>query len=195
MNIKIEGMELKKIDYRKLKPVQGNLKTLSETNYKKLKKSFHEKNLFVPMMVWNDNGDYKILDGHGREKFFQNENVVSLDDKGCETYEIPCLVIEAKSLKDAKEKILILSSQYQTTTEEGFAEFTLDLDESWLAESINFNFLNEKKQSVEKKEKIKDPEIDLNPQFLILIECSHEGEQRDLYNEFLQRGLKCKLIM
>ena len=139
MKIKIGEMQIQNIDYRKLKPLQGNLKDLSKTNYSKLKKSFTEKGLFVPMFVWQEEDVFWLLDGHGRERLFSKEKAVFVDSKGNETFEIPALIIQAKDLKDAKEKILLISSQFQRITQEGFDEFAIDLDSSWLEESVNFD--------------------------------------------------------
>ena len=114
MEITILDFETKKIDYRTLKPLQGNLKDLSAENYGRLKKSFTEKGLFIPIFVWNDGQEFRILDGHGREKLFNQEKASFIDASGRKTYEVPCLVIPAANLQDAKEKLLIISSQYQS---------------------------------------------------------------------------------
>jgi DNA modification methylase len=168
MKIQIGEMQIKNIDYRKLKPLQGNLKDLSTKNYSKLKKSFSEKGLFVPMFVWQEGDVYWLLDGHGRERLFSKEKAVFVDSKGKDTFEIPALIIQAKDLKDAKEKILLISSQFQNITQEGFDEFTFDLDQSWLDESINFdafNFLDD--QNISKIEEVEGqddaPEAPENP--------------------------------
>lgn len=141
MKIKSQPFELTKIDYRKLKPIQGALKNLSAKNYQRLKKSFQEKGLFIPMFVWKDGEDFRLLDGHGRERLFQSEQAVFVDELGNENHEVPCLLIHADSLKDAKEKLLIISSQYQSITQEGFDEFTFDLDTDWLADTVHFDGL------------------------------------------------------
>jgi DNA modification methylase len=141
LQISITDFEIKKIDYRKLKPLQGNLKDLKSSNYEKLKRSFSEKGMFVPIYVWQDGNEFRILDGHGRERLFSQEKASFVDSRGNETYEVPCLIIPAKDLKDAKEKLLIISSQYQSITQEGFDEFTFDLDESWLNDTVNFDGL------------------------------------------------------
>lgn len=139
MKIKLGGMSLKNIDYRELIPLQGDLKILTKENYKRLQKSFKEKGLFVPMFVWKDEDKFKLLDGHGRERLFENEQAVFVDSDGKETHEIPCIVVEAKNLKDAKEKLLIITSQYQTMTHEGLDEFAFDLDESWMKDTTVFD--------------------------------------------------------
>ena len=55
MNIQCAAIEFGWCDYRILKPLQGNLKKLPEDLYKKLKKSFEQKGMFVPFFVWRKN--------------------------------------------------------------------------------------------------------------------------------------------
>lgn len=194
MNISVLDFEIKKIDYRKLKPLQGNLKDLKTSNYEKLKRSFAEKGMFVPIYVWQDGDEFRILDGHGRERLFSQEKASFVDSNGMKTYEVPCLIIPAKDLKDAKEKLLIISSQYQTITQEGFDEFTFDLDEAWLNETVNFDSIFKNNEPEEELVQ-SDPSVDDSTQFIVAVECSNEKEQANLYEELEGRGLKCKLIM
>lgn len=158
MKIKIQEINVRRIDYRQLKPIQGNLKDLSEVNYKRLKKSFEEKGLFVPLFVWEHEGQFKLLDGHGREKLFQKEGAVFVDEKGIETHDVPCLIVQADSLQDAKEKILIISSQYQSITQDGFKLFTQDLNFDWVASATNFDAFGDLAQKLKPKINLKDPE-------------------------------------
>lgn len=185
MKIKIEDMQLKRIDYRKLKPLQGNLKILTETNYAKLKKSFSEKNLFIPQFVWKDGDEYKLLDGHGRSRFFEKEKPVFKDKNGKDTYEVPCLVVEAKDLKDAKEKLLVITSQFQTITQEGFDEFTFDIDEQWLKNTTNFDALFE---FDEKNYNDKNDEIDVE-EFTseMVIKLEYTAEEYHIVKEQLAK--------
>lgn len=141
MQIRIQDLRVEQIEYQALKPIQGTLKTLSDKNYHRLKKSFAQKGMFLPMFVWESGGEYRILDGHGRDRFFSNEKPIFIDPYGHETTKVPCLVIQAADLKDAKEKLLIISSQYQTMTQEGFDAFAFDLDDEWLAETVHFDAL------------------------------------------------------
>lgn len=156
MKIKLSNFEIRNIDYRKLKPLQGNLKILSEENYAKLKKSLTEKGLFVPLMVWRNGRDQFLMDGHGRGRLFDHEEVSFVDAKGKKTFDVPCLIISADNLKDAKEKLLLINSQYQTITQEGFDEFTFDLDDEWMKDTLNFDGLKftdfEEEEAAEKKE-------------------------------------------
>jgi len=151
MEIRLHRFDVQDIDYRELKPLQGDLKILEDENYQRLKNSITEKGLFLPIFVWKKGKDFFILDGHGREKFFRKEGAVFRDENGKKTHKIPCLLIKAKDEKDAKEKILVISSQYQTITATGFDAFTKDLDAPWLEKTTFFDAL-QKKVTVEEEE-------------------------------------------
>lgn len=105
MNIEIKNPSgLPLIDYRKLKPLQGKLKSLTSENYQKLKKSIADKGFFMPFFTWTDSaGTTWILDGHQRHDVLSSEKA--------KPYKVPHLAIEAGSLADAKEKLLVITSK------------------------------------------------------------------------------------
>lgn len=113
-----------------LEPFQGDLKELTEREYKKLKKSILENGLIVPFFVWLETG--KLLDGHQRSRVFTREGW-SLD--------VPVVYISADNEQDAKQKLLIISSQYGRMTQDGFDAFTFDLDDQWIKETLQFDAL------------------------------------------------------
>ena len=132
MNIKIHNPnKLPTIDYREVEEFQGNLKDLTKDNYAKLKKSIEENGFFVPIFLWKCNGKFKVLDAHQRLRVLKKEQVTP--------YLIPYLEIEAKDTKEAKKKLLLISSQYGTITQEGLDEFAFDLDTDWMADTLNFD--------------------------------------------------------
>ncbi len=134
MNIKIHNPnKLPTIDYREVEEFQGNLKDLTEDNYAKLKKSIEGNGFFIPMFLWKHKGKFKVLDAHQRLRVLKKEQVTP--------YEIPYIEIEAKDTNEAKKKLLLISSQYGTITQEGLDEFVfdLDLDTDWIADTINFD--------------------------------------------------------
>lgn len=129
---------LPRMDYRKMTPLQGNLKDLTERNYEKLKNSIQKKGFRVPVFLWhttnNDGEDeYFILDGHQRQRILTAEDATP--------YEIPYVEIQAETVTDAKEMLLAIASQYGTVTQEGFDEFSFDLDEELLKDMVNFDKL------------------------------------------------------
>ena len=114
---------LKTIDYRKLQPLQGNLKDLTETNYNKLKNVLLNRGFTTPFYVWIEHDNYWLIDGHQRLRVMKQED---MNHHG--SYEMPYILIEAKDKKDAKAQLLEITSQYGHMTYEGFDEFTDELE-------------------------------------------------------------------
>lgn len=132
MNIKIHNPNnLPTIDYREVEEFQGNLKDLTKDNYARLKKSIEENGFFIPMFLWKHKGKFKVLDAHQRLRVLKKEEATP--------YEIPYIEIEAKDEQDAKKKLLLISSQYGTITREGLDEFAFDLEDDWMADTLNFD--------------------------------------------------------
>lgn len=122
-----------------LVPFQGDLKTLSKANYEKLKKELIRHGFSEPVSAWLDGGRYYILNGHQRVR-----TLLMMKQEGYFVPPIPVNLVEAKSKKEAKEKVLALTSQYGEITEEGLYEF---LETS----GIDYSFLDD----------LRFPEIDL----------------------------------
>ena len=111
------------ISFRQLKDFQGDLKTITDENLEKLKKSIISEGFCAPIFVWNNKDKHYLLDGHQRMKALN-----SLYADGYTIPDIPIVYIEAKNKKDAKKKLLYISSQYGQFTIDGYADFALDID-------------------------------------------------------------------
>ena len=151
------------IDYRKLEPFQGNLKDLSAENYNKLLKSFKDEGFFVPVYVWKHKGINYLLDGHGRKRVLDNEKI-EFENTG---FEIPCYYIPGDNFKQAKMRLLRITSQFQTITQEGIDEFIAEaeLDEAEVLEATSFDatrFQHEEEPNVEVEED-EAPEVSDEP--------------------------------
>lgn len=131
-----QGLPL--ISYKELIPFQGNLKDLDTSNHDKLLRSMEKHGFFVPAFVWLNGGKSYIMDSHQRHRVL-TLNEIEFENTG---FEIPYVAIEAKDEKEAKEKLLLISSQYGTITVDGLDEFTslaeLDVDEL----DVNFDIIN-----------------------------------------------------
>lgn len=130
---------------------QGDLKFLSKENYNKLKKNIEKHGFDIPIYVWVDEDGVKhLLDGHQRKHVLETEGWFE---------PIPYLVIKANDLSQAAERLLEITSQYGTITQEGVDEFiaTFELPEIEISSLTNFdgifNFTIEP-----------DPTIDQTPQ-------------------------------
>lgn len=119
--IKCKAHQTEPID--RLIEFQGNLKRLSEKNREKLIASICTKGFIAPLFVWDDQGEWKLLDGHQRIK-----TLLWMREKGWDIPMLPVDVIEADDEQDAKKKLLAITSQYGEFTTDGYAEFITDIE-------------------------------------------------------------------
>ena len=113
-------------------PVQGDLKVLSQENYDKLKKSIEDDGFYLPIFVWQHDGDFYLLDGHSRQKVMEKEGW---------DVEVPYVAVEAEDYDEARRKILYISSQYGVITEDGFNDFVVGLEHLDIS-NIHFDALD-----------------------------------------------------
>lgn len=125
--IKCTGTDV--IPFRQLKDFQGELKTITDDNLDKLKNSIIKNGFCAPVFVWKNKDKNYLIDGHQRLKALN-----SLFADGYTIPDIPIVYITADNKKDAKRKLLYISSQYGQFTIDGYADFALDID-------IDFNEL------------------------------------------------------
>jgi hypothetical protein len=112
---------------------QGELKYLSKDNYVKLKKAIETNGFDIPVVAWiDDNGTKWLLDGHQRQHVLTNE--------GWEE-PIPYITVEAPDMNAAMARLLQITSQYGTITQEGIDNFiaTYELPEMEVYELTNFD--------------------------------------------------------
>lgn len=106
-------------------PFQENLKELDEEGANKLRRSLLKHGISFPFFIWNNNGANYILDGTQRERV-----LLMMRKEGWEIPMLPVDFVEAKNKKEAREKILLILSQYGKMNEDSFRDF---LEESRLA--------------------------------------------------------------
>lgn len=111
---------------------QGDLKTLDDESFKKLKGSIVKYGFSFPIFVWDGN----ILDGHQRLKAVKSliEEGYTLDGDL-----LPVDHIEAKNEKEAAEKLLLINSRYAKIDQSGFDLFVenFDLDIADLSDMLD----------------------------------------------------------
>ncbi len=133
MSIEIKCSGDKFLKLSELSNFQGELKSLSNENYKKLKTQIENHGFIVPFFVWKSEDKNYILDGHQREAVLSkmaNEGVVLPEA-------FPVVYVEAENEKDAKAKLLAINSQYGKMTEQSLFDFAgMDFDFSELAENF-----------------------------------------------------------
>lgn len=135
-----------------LSATQGELKFLSKDNYDKLKNRIEARGFDIPVTVWIDkDGEKHLLDGHQRKRILETEGWFQ---------PIPYLVITAESLEEAAERLLEITSQYGTITQEGIDEFiaTFELPEIEVISHTNFDGIFQFPVGVEPEKKT--PEVE-----------------------------------
>jgi len=132
--IRLIEQEFVTLDYRTIKPLQGERKVLLPDAEKRLLTSLSTKGRFVPEYVWRNpqDGEYYTLDGHSRLKTYQKHNLTFNGG-----YELPFLLVKADNPKDAAEKLQIIDSDYGKVTQAGQQAFAdmFQLDVKWLNET------------------------------------------------------------
>lgn len=97
---------------------QGDLKTLPDENYKKLKKLILKLGFSEPVSIWDDGNQKKLLNGHQRILALRK-----MRDEGYKVPYIPFSIVEAKDEKEAKQKVLSLASEFGKMSEQGLVNF------------------------------------------------------------------------
>ena len=126
------------IDYRKVHVLQGDLKYLDKKNYNKLKGVLEKRGFYVPLYLWFNKDKYWLLDGTQRIRVMTAED---MNDNG--NYKVPYILIDAKDEKEAKSKILEISSQYGTISYETLDKFIseAEIPEAEIVDSVHFDAL------------------------------------------------------
>lgn len=117
-SVKITCSGASTAEYTSIKPLQGSLKKLSNANYEKLKKEIVELGFSEPISVWKAPDALYALNGHQRLT-----TLGKMEKEGFYIPQVPINWIEANDTKEAKKKILALTSQYGEMTQDGLFEF------------------------------------------------------------------------
>lgn len=105
--------------------LQGELKSLSEENYEKLKKSMLTQGFSAPLFIWveQDTKTKFLIDGTQRVRTLQK-----MEKEGVEIPPLPVAYIHAKDRNEAKRKLLAIVSQFGRVESQGLYEFIVDSD-------------------------------------------------------------------
>lgn len=118
-----------------LEPFQGQLKSLSEVDYKKLKKEIVETGFAFAVHVWMspDNHCY-IIDGHQRIRTIKN----MIEEEDFTIGDIPIVIVKAKSFEEAKRRIMQGVSQYGRIEADGLYEFLTEsqINPDWIQDNF-----------------------------------------------------------
>lgn len=117
IDIRCEGSRWVRLN--ELIPFQGDLKTLSDADFEKGTRSLRRYGFSFPFFVWDNGGKLMVLDGHQRDRILKKHAA----DGEILPEKFPAVGIMAANEKEAKEKILLLTSQYGRYTMDSMYEF------------------------------------------------------------------------
>jgi|GEM_PF-2810022 len=125
MTLRIECTGSTTVALADLVHFQGELKSLSEENYKRFSAQMLKLGFSSPFHVWvAPSGEKKLLDGHQRLAV-----ITRMAREGVEVPSAyPAVEVGAASESEAKEKVLALASQYGVVEKKGLEAFVADLN-------------------------------------------------------------------
>lgn len=103
---------------------QGELKSLSKVDYKRLRKQIIELGFSASIHVWQNDGKNYILDGHQRVRTLRN----MAENENYDVPPLPVTLVDADSYKQAKLKLLGMTSQYGRVEGQGLYEYLVEGD-------------------------------------------------------------------
>lgn len=112
------------VNYKTLVNFQGDLKTLSEEAYQRIRSSIIRFGFMEPISVWNDEGVLKMLNGH--QRLTAVKRMVELE--GFKPIKLPVNYIDAENYEDAKLRVLALTSDYGQMTQAGAVNYLADMN-------------------------------------------------------------------
>jgi len=122
------------IDWHLIKPLQGNYKKRSPEQIDKLCSLLIKRGIRFPSFIAKIDDDVWAIDTHGRMLAF-----AELERREYTIPPVPVVYIHAKDKREAKQLLLECDSRYGTATQEGFEEFTDDLDVSAFNDEQDMN--------------------------------------------------------
>jgi len=152
-NIKIKCQGAGTLPLESLTQFQGNLKTITPANLKKLRSRIIDSGFVAPIFIWQHEGKNYILDGTQRLLALK-----SLQGEGYHIPELPVAYVEADNEEDARKKLLSITSTYGDFNLEELQGWLTKVDED-IADSLRF-FDKELNFGLDgKKETVKDDNI------------------------------------
>lgn len=118
--IRIACQGASSLPWQEIVPFQGELKDLHISEYEKFREMILELGFSEPISIWKHKEKFFILNGHQRLRVIQT----MVEKEGYDCPPLPVNWVEADSLKQAKKKVLSLTSQYGRLTGDGLYEFT-----------------------------------------------------------------------
>jgi hypothetical protein len=111
------------LDWHIIKPLQGNYKKRTPEQVDKLCRLIIKRGIRFPSFITKIGDDVWAIDTHGRLLAYGE-----LEKQEYIIPPVPVVYVNSKDKKEAKQLLLECDSRYGTANQEGFEQFTEDLD-------------------------------------------------------------------
>lgn len=121
--IEIKCLGATTLSLSEMRPLQGALKSLSKTAERKLRRNLERYGYSFPIAVWENPKDrlFYILDGHQRHAV-----LTKMKAEGVKVPQLPVVIVEADTLREAKQKLLGAASRFGLVDESELRAFVSD---------------------------------------------------------------------
>ena len=190
MDLKSRFIKSEKVRFKSLIPFQGELKNLTEVDYNRLRRSIIAKGVISPFLVWESPEGIFILDGHQRARVI-GEMIQRQEVK--EDIKVICVFLKADGVKEAKELLLFIASQYGEATQESVTDYIVEfkLDES-IRNEIKFNNVDFTLE-IEESEK-NNVNLETDKKFDLLVTCKNDKEREQRFKKLKDLGFEVRVL-
>lgn len=175
-------MEIVKIKIEELTPYENNAKEHPRKQIEQIKKSILEYGMNDPIGVWGDKNI--IIEGHGR--------LVALKELGYT--EVECIRLDHLTDEERKAYTLV-HNKLTMNTDFNFdkLEEELKLLSSFDIDMSKYGF-DDLEQKEDKPKERKDLSDEIGETFEVIIECSNEMEQQEVFERLIEEGYVCRVL-
>lgn len=185
IEIKCTGADMLPID--DIKNFQGNLKKRTDKDLLKLIKNMFMNGFIDAFSIWNDDGTYRILNGHGRE-----DALSKIKAAGVPILEaFPVSYVHPQDEAEARKFLLSIDSSYghynQATLDEWVSEINNDIANTLLLRENEIKLaIAEVTTDVENITKVKQDKTDDNVK--LIIKGITRADATEIMTEYIAKG-------
>lgn len=185
------------VDINAIKPYENNARLHSSIQINQIMQSIKEFGFTNPLII---DTEYNLIAGHGRLEALKQLNKIDFKDKPI--LNVPC--IQVKDLSDTQKRALCLADNQIALNSTWDNEKLQDELEKLANENFNFDCIGfdhsvfddfiDDKAELNTDDIITQHNKELKEKFTLCIEVNNESELQTLYDNFKDKGYKCKII-
>lgn len=176
-----DKMEIIRLKINDITPYEKNAKIHTEAQIEQIKKSIQEFGMNDPIAVWGDKNT--IVEGHGRLEALKQLGYTEVD----------CIRLDHLTNEERKAYTLAHNKiNMNTGFDIDLLDEELDSIEDIDMEVFGFDLCDDEEQiqDVERK----DLSDDVNEVYEVIIECTDEIQQEEIFTRLSSEGMKCRVL-